>query len=385
MRTALQAIGLMLVLSGMAAADSAPQPSPDPHVVLGEVERVVSSHGIDEAKAINIGGIRQWITVRGRDRRNPILLLLHGGPAAPDLPNRYLFEGAWADFFTIVEWDQRGSGKTYALNDPDAVAPTMHRAQMIQDTEELITYLRRTYSKDKIFVMGHSWGTTLGLAVAERHPEWLYAYIGAGQIINMQEGERAGYQFALGAARAAGDTQAVEALTAIAPYPGPHGEIPLDKINVERQWSVHFGGLTYGRSSYDVWADAEEISPDYSAADVHAIGAGSRFSLPRLLPEMADVNFDGLTRLRCPVSIFAGRHDFTTPNAPVIAWFNRLKAPSKRFVWFENSAHMMYEEEPGRALLHLVQDARPIAAAAGDVAPETEAPRLDRKELVSLK
>jgi pimeloyl-ACP methyl ester carboxylesterase len=371
MRAVIQLIGLALVLTRSAgASDDVSGPSPDPHAILATVGKVVSPYGIDEAKAVEIGGIQQWITVRGRDRRNPILLLIHGGPAAPDLPNRYLFEGPWTDFFTVVEWDQRGSGKTYGLNEPDRVAPTLHKERMIEDTEELIAYLRLTYVKKKIFVMGHSWGTILGLSVAERRPEWLYAYIGAGQIINMQEGERIGYKFVLDTARKAGDVQAQDELTAIAPYPELNGDLPLDKIDVERKWSVRYGGLTYGRKNYDVWEDAETISPDYSAADFHSIGVASSFSLPRLLPEMAATDFSKLKRLDCPVIIFAGRYDYTTPNAPVIQWYDRLAAPRKRFVWFENSAHMMYEEEPGRALLHLVQDALPLAAAAGDVAPE---------------
>jgi pimeloyl-ACP methyl ester carboxylesterase len=143
-----------------------------------------------------------------------------------------------------VEWDQRGSGKTYGLNEPDKVAPTLHKERMIEDTEELIAYLRLTYVKKKIFVMGHPWGTILGLSVAERRPEWLYAYIGAGQIINMQEGERIGYKFVLDTARKAGDVQALDELTAIAPYPEFNEDLPLDKIDVEGKWSVRYGGLT---------------------------------------------------------------------------------------------------------------------------------------------
>ena len=184
----------MRVLSGalatIAVTHAHTESSPNPHTILAEVGKIVSPNGIDEAKTIEIGGIRQWISVRGRDRRNPILLLLHGGPAAPDLPNRYLFEGPWTDYFTVVEWDQRGSGKTYELNDPEKIAPTMHVERMVQDTEELVAYLRTTYNRKKIFALGHSWGTILGLNLAARRPDWLYAYIGIGQIINMREGER---------------------------------------------------------------------------------------------------------------------------------------------------------------------------------------------------
>jgi pimeloyl-ACP methyl ester carboxylesterase len=353
-----------LAFEAMPATPARTESPPNPHTILGEVGKIVSPNGIDEAKAVDIGGIRQWITVRGRDRRNPIFLVLHGGPAAPDLPNRYLFEGPWTDYFTVVEWDQRGSGKTYELNDPEKVAPTMHAQRMVQDAEELVAYLRATYGKKKIFALGHSWGTILGLNLAARRPDWLYAYIGVGQIINMREAERICYDWVLNTAREAGDAHAVKELEAIAPYPEPNGALPLEKINVERKWSVRYGGLTHARQSYDFWENAEKISPDYSEADFNAIDAGSAFSLPKLLPDMAATDFVKLTRLGCPVLIFAGRHDHTTPSEPVQRWFDRLEAPSKRWVWFESSAHMIYAEEPGRVLVNLVQFALPFAAAS---------------------
>src|SRR5438552_1261540 len=208
-----------LALTPMAAFPARVETSPNAHAILREFNKVVSSNGIDEAKAIEIGGIRQWITVRSRDRRNPVLLVIHGGPAAPDLPNRYLFEGPWTDYFTVVEWDQRGAGKTYRLNDPATVAPTINKEQMVQDAEQVGAHLRSTYGRKKIFVLGHSWGTILGLSLAERRPDWLYAYIGVGQIINMREGETAGYAWVLEEARKAGNAQAINELMAIAPYP----------------------------------------------------------------------------------------------------------------------------------------------------------------------
>lgn len=358
---------LLAAIMAQGAAPTRAQTPPDPHAILAEVGRVVSDHGVDEAKAVEIGGIRQWITVRGRDKRNPILLVIHGGPAAPDLPSSYLYENQWADYFTVVEWDQRGAGKTYELNDPAIVAPTMSKARMVADAEELVAWLRSAYGKKKIFVLAHSWGTVVGLELAARRPDWLYAYIGVGQIINMRQGEKAGYDWLLKTAGAAGDVQAVAELTAISPYPEPDGAIPLAKIGLERKWSVRYGGLTHNRKSYDVWENAEKISPDYSAADFRAIDAGSGFSVPRLLPDLAATDFNRLRRLRCPLLIFAGRYDYTTPSAPVLAWYRRLSAPSKRWVWFENSAHMIYDEEPGKAVVHLVEDARPLAD--DDVAP----------------
>ncbi|MDE1148160.1 MAG: alpha/beta hydrolase [Azospirillaceae bacterium] len=366
--------GCALVAVAALAAPAFASAPPDTRTILGTVGKVVSPNGIDEAKVVEIGGIRQWITVRGKDRRNPILLVLHGGPAAPELPTRYLFEAPWADYFTVVEWDQRGAGKTYLLNDPAKVGPTLSADRIVQDAEELVAYLRATYGKQKVFVIGHSWGSLVGLKLAARRPEWLYAYIGAGQIINTVAAEKVNYAWALAEAHRRGDAQAITELEGIAPYPEKDGGLPLDKLGTERKWSVRFGGLTYGRDNYAFWENAETISPDYSDADFKAIDLGSAFSLPRLLPDMAKADFTGLTRLDCPLIIFAGRHDYTTPSEIVQAWFGKLTAPSKRFVWFENSAHMMYGEEPGRVLVHLVQDARPLAAAVGDVAPEANGP-----------
>jgi pimeloyl-ACP methyl ester carboxylesterase len=338
--------------------------------ILGEVQKVTASNGIDEAKAVTIGGIPQWITVRGRDRRNPILLLLHGGPAAPELPTRYLFEAPWTDYFTVVEWDQRGAGKTYALNDPAKIAPTLTEDRMVADAEELVAYLRTTYGKQKIFVMGHSWGTILGMRVAQDKPQWLYAYIGMGQIIDMAAGEKSGYAWVLKAAADDHNAKALAELKAIAPYPEADGGLPIEKIDVDRKWSVHYGGLIHGRSTYNDLSDAQRLSPDYAEADVEAlIDTASGFSFPRLLPQMARTDFSKVARLDTPIIMFLGRYDYTTPTAPVIAWYDRLKAPKKKLVWFENSAHMMSIEEPGKVLMHLVQDARPLAVAAGDAAP----------------
>jgi pimeloyl-ACP methyl ester carboxylesterase len=350
----------VLAMSSVAALPATAGP-PDPHAILADYGKIVSANGIEEAKAIKIGGIQQWITVRGRDRANPILLLIHGGPAAPDLPNRYLYEPSWADYFTVVQWDQRGGGKTFELTNPDTVAPTMTEERMIQDAEDVVAYLRTTYGKQKIFVLGHSWGSLVGLSLAQRKPEWLYAYIGVGQIIDMREGEKFSYEWTLNEARKVGNQQAIKELTGIAPYPETNGSVPLDKLGTERKWSVAFGALIHGRNSYDTLENTERISPDYSESDFKSIDQGSAFTLPKLLPDLISADFTNVKKLNCPVLMFAGRYDYTTPSALVKRWFDKVQAPSKRFVWFENSAHMIYEEEPGRFLVHLVQDARPLA------------------------
>jgi pimeloyl-ACP methyl ester carboxylesterase len=336
--------------------------------IIANNRKIVSPNGVDELIKVRIGGIDQWLSIRGHDRRNPILLYLHGGPASPTMPVDYTFQSAWEDYFTVVQWDQRGSGKTYAANTEQQMAPGMTIAGMTDDAVQVVQYLREHFAKRKIFILGHSWGTVLGVRLAQLHPDWFYAYIGVGQVVNVRRNEQIGYAFALREAKAHGNAQAVKELEALAPYPGTK-PLTLDRIGTRSKWETFFGGLTYGRSSFDYDADAEELSPDYSEAELDAIGKGSLFTLKHLLQPLLDVNFDDVTHFDCPVILFAGQHDFTTSHELAEQWFEHIQAPSKHLVLFADSAHMVMQEQPGRFLMHLVTDAWPLARQAGDVAP----------------
>ncbi|HVZ92731.1 MAG TPA: alpha/beta hydrolase [Rhizomicrobium sp.] len=359
MLTRMIAICALALFVAPAAASERPFNRNDARAIIRDLQKVVTPRGIDETTAVPINGSRQWITVRGRDRKNPILLFIHGGPAAPEMPTSWTFQNGWEDYFTVVQWDQRGAGKTYNANDPKKIAPTISLAQMVADTEAMTQYLRKTYHKPKIFALGHSWGSVLGLMLAENHPEWLYAYVGVGQVIDSKKSEMLGYQAILKAAKDAGRAEAVKELRAIAPYPGK--TLSLSKIDVERKWSVRLGGLSYGRDNYGYYYNAGRISPDYSDADFAAIDKGSALSLPPLLASFGSGDFENVTTFYCPIIVFAGRHDATTSSEVVADWFKRVRAPVKKFVWFENSAHMIQIEEPGRMLVHLVEDVRPLA------------------------
>jgi proline iminopeptidase len=330
--------------------------------IVAGMRKIVSADGIEELKAVEIGGIRQWISVRGRSRGHPLLLFLHGGPGAPEMPVSWAFQGPWEDYFVVVHWDQRGAGKTYAANDPVAVAPTVGRERIIADAEELVRYLLASYGKKKIFVLGHSWGSVLGLELARRHANWLHAYVGMGQIVDMRESERLGYEATLRTAAAARNATAVAELRSIAPYPEADGSIPIAKVTLQRKWSVFFGGLTHRRSSFEYHSNAILLSPDYGPDALAAIDQGSALSLPRLWPQLTTVDFSSLRELGCPIVLFNGRHDTTTSAALAARWFGTLQAPAKRLVWFENSAHMVHLEEPGRVLVHLVNDVLPFAS-----------------------
>ncbi|MCD9028647.1 alpha/beta hydrolase [Luteimonas sp. BDR2-5] len=364
---------LLMLLAGLAAAGaSAAAPAPpadaDPYAearaIIANLQRVVAPGGVQEQRTVRIGGIDQWISVRGNDRDNPILLYLHGGPASPMMPASWTFQRPWEDYFTVVQWDQRAAGRTYRANDPDAVAPTIAIDRYVADTIELIDHLRTAYGKRKVVLVGHSWGTVLGMRVLVERPDLLHAYVGIGQVMHPQADEAIGYRYALDRARAEGNREAIAELEALAPYPGD--DLRNGRIDAQRKWVIHYGGHSAYRDSSDYFFRAQRLSPDYDADDRRAIAAGSALTLDRIFGEWPTVDFTGIRRVEAPVVMLIGRHDYTTPSQPVADWLATVEAPYKHGAWFEQSAHFAPIEEPGRTLMTLVRRVRPLAVDAGD-------------------
>ena len=338
--------------------------------IVREARKITTPHGIEELNAVEIGGVKQWISVRGRDRRNPILLFIHGGAGESEMPSSWLYQSPWEDYFTVVQWDQRGAGKTGTAGELERMALTLTIPRMVADGEEMVEYLRKTYGKPKIFVLGHSWGSVIGLSIARDHPDWLYAYIGMGQMINWTDNERASYAWTLGQARARGDHEAIRELLSISPYPEADGSTISRKTILERKWAIHFGSLVWGRSDYKYLENAMQFSPEYTDSDLAVRDEQVRLTGKHLY--FGPVDFNGLTKVDCPVFLFVGRYDHQTPGEVAFRWFSKLSAPKKQFVWFEDASHELQTEAPGKLLVLLVTDIRPIAQAAGDVPPEEQ-------------
>lgn len=291
--------------------DQAPKPHnrPEAVAVVRGLRHIMTPRGIERDTTVMIGGIQQAITIRGDDLDNPILLAIHGGPGYPETPLNWWYARGWEEYFTVVEWDQRGAGKTYLLNDPKLVAPTMTPSRMVADTEELAVWLRQTFHKPKIFVWAHSWGSYLSLELARRHPDWLYAYIGTGQIVNGPESERRAFALALASAGNGNNASAVSELQAITPYPKQGVLSLLGEIAITHKWSDWYGGVMAFRHGQEDESHAGRLSPDYSDAEAPHIFDGNRFSEEALLPFAMTVDFRNITRLDGPVILLEGRDD----------------------------------------------------------------------------
>jgi proline iminopeptidase len=369
---ALAAAAVSAVLTATAARADQPAKSGSfeaAAAIIADARRILTPQGVERLEAVRIGGIDQWASIRGRDRRNPVLLVIHGGPGYVLMPESWWMSRDWEEYFTVVHWDQRGAGKTLLINDPAKLAPTMTLERSVTDAEEMVVGLRKEFGKHKVFVLAHSAGTYVGLQLATHHPDWLYAYIGVGQMADMPESERRGWAFAMDRARAAGNAEAVRELQSIAPYFAPGHPSPLKDLYLERKWVGYFGGVMAYRHDNDADSDLVKLSPDYSREALRHIYDGNEFAERFLLAELVDGDWSVMRRFGCPMFLFEGRHDHNASSEVAHEWFEKVEAPAKQFVWFEDSAHMPMTEEPAKFLVSLVRFVRPLAEKDGDAAP----------------
>lgn len=351
-----------------AEAPAKPASRAEATAIIADARKILTPNGIERTEKVHIGGVEQWVSIRGRDLRNPVLVYLHGGPGYVATPISWWFGQGWEEYFTVVHWDQRASGRTHLLTDPEAIRPTLSVDRALDDAEELIAWVRKTLGKEKVILVGHSGGSWLGLHMVKRRPEWIHAHVGVGQVVNTYEGERRAWVFAMDAARRDGNAQAVRELESVAPYPRPGELIDIDDLYVVRRWVAYYGGTMANRRDNNADSRLARLSPDYTDEESRRVWEGNAFVTPILLPSMLarDPHFD---EVEAPIILFSGRYD-TNVNSDVGAeWLARLKAPEKRIVWFEHSAHMPMTEEPGKFFASLLRYVRPIAERAGDAPP----------------
>lgn len=323
--------------------------------------------GIEVLAPVKIGGIKQWLHIRGRNLENPVLLQLHGG----GFSNIGWFDEIqrpWEEHFTVVQWDQR-TGKSY--QSLKKAGHTITHKQMIKDTEDVISHLRCVLKKDKIFLLGKSYGSYLGMQMVKRHPDWLHAYIGDGQMVNVVDYLESEYEHLLCHAKHQKNKALVARLENISPRIDPnnrwgsfmqHEPVIWEELSRIGKCFCRFmmpsemiGGISF--SKY--------LSPHLTIMDLMNPIMGDSFATK--YPEAFSKEFMAIdlpgeigSNFEVPIFLFTGAHDWHVPHTYQKAWFDSIAAPYKELVSFNNSAHYPYLDEPGRYAEALINRVYPF-------------------------
>jgi len=298
---------------------------------------------------MTINGVSQRVTIRGKDKNNPVLLIVHGGPGAPILPVIYKITGvALEDIFTVCYWDQRGSGLAYNDSIPDS---SITLSQIVDDGLELSNHLKKTFKKDKIYIEGLSWGTAVAAYMVQKKPELYHAYIGSGLMANLSLSEELSYEFAMSESQKHNDTISINQLKQIGkpPYVKNSKNSVSEAFEIERTIVLKYApfkldtdfdfiknmfldnGLTFKEKFTDMINSPESYYPASKILESTAIN----MNLMRDVPE-----------LKVPVYILQGDNDHFTETPIAKAYFDSIIAPSKKWFLFEDGTHGVQIENP---------------------------------------
>ena len=339
-------VGLLVITLGLLAILWMKSP--------GTADPITNSNGkiipgsISVIEKVKLGGQEQYVIIRGEDRNKPVILFLHGGPGSPEFTFMKSTNRAIEKDFVMVYWEQRGAGKSFSKDIP---VESMNLPQFISDTKELSMLLAKKFKKDKIYLMGHSWGSLLGILTAYKYPELFYAYFGIGQVCSQYKGEKISFKWVKEQARKENNTRAIESLSKLTFPDSLAGMNVWSKyIMSERNYvSQYGGGVTHEMRSMLPLVKMVLKAKEYTLNDKMRFMKASMFSLNHLWPAVIQKNlFIEIDSMRVPVYIFQGKYDNQTPYVVAKDFFNQLKARKKEFFTFENSAHSPVMEEAAK-------------------------------------
>lgn len=314
-------------------------------VLRGRTPQIDSPGAIGSLERLEIRGVEQWVLTRGYDRSKPVVLFLHGGPGMPAMFLAHAFQRALECDFVVVHWDRRGAGKSF-----DAWSPDLSVSQTLEDTYELTQELRARFGERRIYIVGHSWGTYLGLLAVRSHPEYYAAFIGMGVLAGTRnEVHAVRRELVYQAAAKLGDSE-LQARAADASV-----EITEDDL-------FRSGGELYASRSFWPILKAGLAAPEYTLRDALNAKKGADLVGRQMKYDVEPRLSEGeISKVDVPVFFFLGRHDSNTPSQLAAEYFDRLDAPLKKLVWFEQSAHFPFFEEPDRFHEELVRAAHTVA------------------------
>jgi pimeloyl-ACP methyl ester carboxylesterase len=318
--------------------------------------RLRSGGGIAEASFVPIGGIEQWVGIRGEDRNNPVLMVIHGGPGS----SYSIFTPVmrrWEEHFTIVQWDQPGTGRTFGRHGRDGTGELTFE-RLIRDGIELAERVHERLPDSNVVLLASSLGSLVGLAMVQRRPDLFAAYVGADQNVGMVHGREEAHEAALGRLRAAGLRKGGAALERIGS--DPRRWTAKDFTTVAK-WTMRSDPRMYG-SIMKLLKTSVWYSPAHTLRDLRDFVSGMDYSIERLVGEIAvsDAWRQG-TRYELPFFIFQGENDVLTPASLAEAYLADVVAPVKDMVTIPDAGHFAAFVQPEQFLSELLVRVRPLA------------------------
>ncbi|MDS0526458.1 alpha/beta hydrolase [Clostridium sp. SHJSY1] len=291
---------------------------------------------------VQINGIDQYLFHAGTKSENPIMLFLHGGPGSVESLFAYTFQKKWEDIYTVIHWDQRGSGKTLLKNPDKDKYPTPDL--LIKDLFEIIEYLKKKYNKKKIVLLGHSWGSVLGSIFIKKYPESIAYYIGVGQVVNMAENESIGYKKVKEAILNANDKNSLKKLNSIGIYPKEtFDETFIKSCKKLRKLQGKYNLAV--KIDLSIFTSAFK-SPIFKSSDILALikSLKSNESLIQFLFDF-NLNLESI-EYEVPIYYILGENDWQVPYTIAKEYFNKINAPHKDLYIIPNAGHMTMMDQP---------------------------------------
>ncbi len=302
---------------------------------------IEGENAIAELRQVELNGRREWISIRGQDKTNPVLLFLAGGPGGTQMAAVRHDLSELEKHFVVVNWDQPGSGKSYSAMKISDITPETY----IEDGAALTKYLCEEFGQEKIYLVGESWGSALGIFMAHRAPELYHAVIGTGQMVSFLDTELMDYELAMQIARERGDEKTVATLEGNGPPPYYGNDVTWKSAAYLQYLSaVMTSNPEITNGGYNTFRDL--FASEYGILDKINFFRGIVNTFNHVYPQLYDIDLrDGYTKLEVPVYFFIGRHDINAPTSLVEDYFDLLDAPEKELVWFEHSGHSPWINE----------------------------------------
>ncbi|MDD6482260.1 MAG: alpha/beta hydrolase [Lachnospiraceae bacterium] len=309
--------------------------------ISGHSVPILGDAAISEYRTVELGDAEQSILIRGEDKSNPVLLYIHGGPGDPETPYIVPYQKEWEKYFTVVNWDQRGSGRSYHA---EIGRDSLNTEQICADAVELTEYLREEFCVDKIYLVGHSYGTYVGMKCIRMKPEYYHAYVGMGQVADQQENEKILISYATEMAEKESNKKAIAELASL-------GDLPYDqtdfgsKISLSRKWTTYYGGAIFDRKNVNFLFAEAVIRPEYSLMNLMDYLKGEELYYSNTEKDTARWELfhanlhEEAPSVEVPVYFIQGKNDYITSYEACERYFDEMQAPFKELIPLSECAH----------------------------------------------